>query len=503
MPTNLILDDPVLHTAAESFGLKFLYPYQRLVIANILETAGFYSSETTNKETDYRSRQIVILPTGAGKSLCFMLPSLLLSGPTLIIFPLLSLISDQKRRCDDAGISSAALTGGQSRNERDEIFRNIENGSLRIILTNPETALSPPVFKRLLRAGISHLVFDEVHTVSEWGDSFRPVYLECRRLIAEMNIPVVTAFTATASETVLSRIIEILFPGESPHIISANPDRPNISYSVVPCLSKIHELEIQIRTACRPILVFCGKRKTAEKTAVLLRLRLYEKQIFFYHAGLTKPEKKKIENWYFSSTDGILLATTAYGMGVDKPDIRTVIHYDLSPSVEAYLQESGRAGRDREPAAAVLLLKKTDYLHHTVIAPASELDSHSSLSTRFQKLLGFALNTSKCRRESLMELLGAEPEACFGCDVCSGSAVKTDKWEKRIISFIRRNRLHYTPAGAAEKLSTLSDELQKDDAEEMIEELLLTGALSLSKNGFLKKREGSKPFSKTMINSIV
>ncbi len=272
--------DPLNEAASEYFGINYLFPYQRLVISNILETdeklrdlnaAGPWDNDDV---ADFPSRQIVILPTGAGKSLCFMLPSVLLDGPTLVIFPLLSLIADQLRRCESAGIGAACLTGGQSQSERKSVFQGIKSGKIKIVLTNPETALSPQVLPKLKDSAFMHLVFDEVHTVSEWGDTFRSAYLESRRIYTEAQIPIVTAFTATASETVLQRVIEVLFPDDSPRIVSANPDRPNIAYTVLPTYSKINSLqnllgqprqEAAVPGAERPALVFCSTRKTAEK----------------------------------------------------------------------------------------------------------------------------------------------------------------------------------------------------------------------------------------------
>ena len=495
--------DILTETAKNSFGLDYLYPYQRLVISNILEAGDANSADVPlpGDETDPPAKQIVILPTGAGKSLCFMLPSILLAGPTLVIFPLLSLISDQLRRCEEAGIGAACLTGGQSRADREAAFSGIANGSVGIVLTNPETALSPRVLPKLKECRFMHLVFDEVHTVSEWGDTFRSVYLESRRIYEEAEIPIVTAFTATASETVLKRVKEILFPDEHPHIVSANPDRPNISYTVLPSLCKINSLQLLLQQGKaedvgqsstgqnpyrdylpaglvqRPVLIFCSTRRTAERTALELRLRMHEDEIFFYHAGLSREEKSKIEKWYHKSSDGILAATIAFGMGVDKSNIRTVIHHDLSPSVEAYLQESGRAGRDREPAEAILLLSPTDR------RTDSRRNTSAEAATRYEGLLRFATDYRTCRRESLMLLLGAEPDTCFGCDFCRKSVEHTPPWQHEIISLIQRNRRLLTPAAAVKMLVKNYPSLDEHDAHIMISELLTAGRLIRIEHG--------------------
>ena len=481
--------DQLTETAQQSFGINYLFPYQRLVISNILEAAGYTGREKTahssvEEQEDPPAKQIVILPTGAGKSLCFMLPSILLEGPTLVIFPLLSLISDQLRRCEEAGIGAGSLTGGQNTSERRKVFSGIAEGRIKIVLSNPETALSPQVLPALKKAGFLHLVFDEVHTVSEWGDTFRPAYLDSRRIYIEADIPIVTAFTATASELVLSRVKDVLFPEECPHVISANPDRPNISYSVLPSLCKINSLEKLLAQNSsyepaglvkRPALIFCATRRTAEKTALQLRMRLNEKEIFFYHAGLDREEKAAVEKWFFESGDGILCATTAYGMGIDKSGIRTVLHHDLSPSVEAYLQESGRAGRDREPAEALLLISPSD----TVSAKLGD----GAAAERYKALLRFALDDKTCRRESLISLLGAEPDTCFGCDVCRKNVEKTAPWEREAVELTSKNKRILTPAAARKMLSNKYPELTEEDAEQILAQLIIAGKIKTARRG--------------------
>lgn len=432
------MPDPLNQIAQERFGIQYVFPYQRLVITNILRAAaipGFRVHHDPGEEPDTNPHQIAILPTGAGKSLCFMLPAVLLPGMTLVVFPLLSLMADQARRLEESGISGAVLRGGQTTEERKKIWRQAEAGQLRMILTNPETALSPEILEQLRKISISHLVIDEMHTVSEWGDSFRPAYLEIGRLSKDAGIPMVTAFTATASDHILNRVREILFPVESPNIVTANPDRPNIAYCVVPSLCKDHDLvrllrrnsssrntlpniDLNTNPVARPAIVFCGTRRNTERTALMLRTRLQEKNIYFYHAGLDKEEKSKVERWFFDSDDGILIATCAYGMGVDKKNVRTVIHREPPSSVEAYLQESGRGGRDREQAYAVLLFGREDLQRETMYAGTPE-------GVRYSAVLEFAKTVDRCRRETLLQALGATPEACFGCDVCRGEAMST------------------------------------------------------------------------------
>jgi ATP-dependent DNA helicase RecQ len=457
-PPDTQLPDPLLEAARNHFGIDYLFPFQRLAITNILEAAEAGAEGSSSEVSDTKPHQIIILPTGAGKSLIFMLPSVLLPGPTLVIFPLLGLISDQARRCEEAGIEAGVLRGGQSRTERDAVWRGVRERTIKMLLSNPETVLSPAVMNKVKESGITNLVIDEMHTVSEWGDTFRPAYLEIGRVAREARIPVISALTATASGHILERIKEVIFPNSSPHLIAANPDRPNISYRVIPSLCKEHDLlrllsprlsifggpeKSNPQAVKRPALVFCRTRAQVEMTARMLRQRLGEQEIYFYHAGLERHEKTAVEQWFFESEDGILCATCAYGMGVDKRNVRTVIHRSPAPSVEAYLQESGRGGRDRESAEAILL-----------ISSAGEGDRSRNISEkqpeqtaeeiRFERMVQYAYNRERCRRETLLAMLKAEPEACFGCDVCRGTVQERPVGERTIIEFVGKQKRRFT-----------------------------------------------------------
>jgi ATP-dependent DNA helicase RecQ len=379
--------DPLSRAVKELFGLSYLFPSQRLVIANILEAAeaaglgicwpelpegpepaaaeipgggggpaeGEEEPEGDSLDRESFGRQIVILPTGAGKSLCFQLPAMLLPGPTLVIYPILSLMADQERRLKERGFSPVILRGGQSEEERRDIWEGLRSGKSRFIIANPEVLLTPQVAGKLRELKILHVVIDEAHCVSEWGESFRPGYLEISRIIEAASAPLVTAFTATASSPVLEKIDRYIFNNRGAHRIIGNPDRSNISYAARGCILRDLAVRDLLLEHPLPAIVFCSSRPGTEKLARYLRNELGVPDIRFYHAGLSREEKTETEEWFFKTPRGILTATCAYGMGVDKADIRTVIHRDCPPSVEAYLQESGRAGRDGLPSLAVLL----------------------------------------------------------------------------------------------------------------------------------------------------
>ncbi len=399
------IEDPVAAFARARLGIGYLFPYQRLVVANILDSAAPGAEPL---------RQIVLLPTGFGKSLCFQLPALLLPGPTVVVYPLLALMDDQKRRLESSGIACALMRGGQTREERRAAEASVERGEARIVITNPECLGSDRVLDFLASVGPSHLAIDEAHCVSEWGESFRPSYLELGRVAERLDPAAISAFTATASPPVLEAAARILFGGSSYRLVEGDPDRPNISYAVALTLSKERSLERLARSMPRPAIVFCSSRDGSRMAARLLSDRLRESEIRFYHAGLERSEKKRVEEWFFASKSGLLASTCAYGMGVDKKDIRSVIHLDPPPSVEAYLQEAGRAGRDGFPSAAVLIHVPGD-------RGRLEREADPLRRERAKALIDYAEAREGCRRERLLDLLGASREGrspCSGCDRC-------------------------------------------------------------------------------------
>jgi len=482
---NLEDEDPLSGAVKNLFGLSYLFPYQRLVMTNILEAAQaagiqirWHGKDAANvaqvpdeqqadnevELTDKASvrfstrtagKQIVILPTGAGKSLCFQLPAMLIDGITLVIYPILSLMSDQQRRLHDRGFSPVTIRGGQSKDERDEIWRKLESGESRFIIANPEVLLTEQVKEKLVKIKVVHTVIDEAHCVSEWGESFRPSYLEIGSIINFLNPPLVTAFTATASSPVLEKIKTYIFGDCDAGQIIGNPDRPNISYCVKGCVNRDLAVRDLLIANKRPAIVFCSSRPGTEKLARYLRNELEEmghswyKEIRFYHAGLSREEKNETEKWLLHNTEAVLCSTCAFGMGVDKADVRTVIHRDCAPSVEAYLQESGRAGRDGEQSKAFLLWGPDD---ESALARCKEESSRK----RLLQLLDYAKDISRCRRHSLLEMLnydsGGEVPEKLCCDVCEGEANTGLREEQSIINFFQKNKRRYTQTQAASVL---------------------------------------------------
>jgi ATP-dependent DNA helicase RecQ len=522
--------DPITGAVQRLFGLPYLFPYQRLVISNILEAAkaaripihwpqesgeaartaaqaGAWESDE-DPERESCGLQIIILPTGAGKSLCFQVPAMLLGGATLVIYPLLSLMADQERRLRERGFTPLVLRGGQGA-ERDAVWEEARSGKSRFIIANPEILLSPQVLDKLGTLGIVHVVIDEAHCVSEWGESFRPSYLEITKIIRATKAPLVSAFTATASAPVLEKIGRYVFDGRVPRRIIGNPDRSNISYAAQGCILRNLAVRDLIVRNERPAIVFCSSRPGTEQLARYLRDEsrcdssrrdaasahthacavssppLVPTDIRFYHAGLTRGEKRDVEQWFFGNPRGVLVATCAYGMGVDKADIRAVIHRDCPPSVEAYLQESGRAGRDGLPSKAILLWGPDDELRLTRAAPEME-------RRRFAALFAYARDASVCRRRALLDLLNydgdSETPATDCCDVCEGKARQTVR-ETPLLNFFRRNRRRYTITQAA---FTLAESTQypwsTHDVKQAIQGFISMNQLKVSKNIFWKNK---------------
>ncbi len=407
-------DDPVEAEAHATFGVPYLYPVQRLVVDNILDGCS----------------QIVLMPTGGGKSLCFQLPARLLAGPTMVIVPLLSLLQDQLRRLREGPLRVAALMGAQEQPERREILHGLAEREIDVLFTTPE-ALAGRFGELLPSLSISHCVIDEAHCISEWGDRFRPAYVELGAVIRAAGIPVVSAFTATASAGILRRIQEVIYADAPVSVVSVDPDRTNLRYAVRQVLSKKRALVECAETMARPLIAFASSRGGTEHYARHLQAAGIASSRF-YHAGLDADERRAIEQWFFDSADGVLVATSAYGMGVDKGDLRTAIHLDPPPSIEAYLQEAGRAGRDGRSAEALLL--------HAGGAERRRLESMAPADRRrFAAVLDYACSR-RCRREQLLAPFTDGEVACSGCDVCDRDVTEPPPETAVIADLVRRHR---------------------------------------------------------------
>lgn len=404
-------DDPIAALARERFHIPHLAPLQRFAIANILEDA--VAAEKTR-------RQLVLFPTGFGKSVCFQLPALLLDGITVVVYPLLALMNDQKRRLDEAALPCALFRGGLSDEEWASQEGAVRAGTARIIVANPEILAAPRLRRLLSKLEIAHLVIDEAHCIAEWGETFRPSYLSLGETANALAPSVVSAFTATAGPGIIASIEKNLFFGAAYRLVSAEADRANVLYGAVHTLSPSRTLRHLVLSCKKPAIIFDRSRPGVKMIAERLR-SLGFAQARFYHAGLGRAEREGIESWFQHSDDALLVSTNAYGMGMDKKNIRTVIHTGLPDSPEAYIQEAGRGGRDGEPAAAILI-DAIGREREETRGSGGETSAHGrGRSARLALYPGLA----GCRREFLLKALGEEETpVCGRCDNCleSGAA---------------------------------------------------------------------------------
>jgi len=301
---------------------------------------------------------LAIMPTGGGKSLCFQLPALTLKGIVLVVSPLIALMRDQVSALKALGVNAGALTSGNTNEETETVFNDLENGNLKLLYIAPERLANIGTQRMLSKLPISFIAVDEAHCVSQWGHDFRPDYLRIGELRKLLNVPL-AAFTATADPETQNEIKDRLFDINNPEVFLQGFDRPNIHMSFsVKASPRKQVLDFVERRKGQSGIIYCGSRAKCETIAQALRSSGH--QALHYHAGMDA-EDRRISERRFQLEDGlIVVATIAFGMGIDKPDIRYVIHADLPKSIEGYYQEIGRAGRDGEPAETMTLYGADD-----------------------------------------------------------------------------------------------------------------------------------------------
>jgi ATP-dependent DNA helicase RecQ len=360
---------------------------------------------------------LAIMPTGGGKSLCFQLPALLRDGVTVVISPLIALMRDQVRGLRAAGVEAGALTSGNTEEETAEVWAALEEGRLKLLYIAPERLAAGSALGMLRRIGVSLIAVDEAHCVSQWGHDFRPDYLRIGELRRALNVPL-AAFTATADAETRDEIVAKLFDGQPPQIFLHGFDRPNIHLAFA--AKDGPRQQIMGFAGARKGqsgIVYCGTRARTESLAQALSQAGHN--ACAYHGGMEADQRRHVEH-RFNSEDGlIVVATVAFGMGVDKPDIRWVAHADLPKSIEAYYQEIGRAGRDGAPAETLTLFGPDDIrlrraqIDEGLAPPERRMADHGRLNA----LLGLA-EALECRRATLLGYFGEAAERCGNCDLC-------------------------------------------------------------------------------------
>jgi ATP-dependent DNA helicase RecQ len=360
---------------------------------------------------------LAIMPTGGGKSLCFQLPALMRSGVTVVISPLIALMRDQVRGLREAGVAAGALTSGNTQEETDHVWDMLHAGALKLLYLAPERLANTGTQRMLSQAGVSLIAVDEAHCVSQWGHDFRPDYLRIGELRRALDVPL-AAFTATADEETRVEIVTRLFDGVPPTAFLRGFDRPNIHLAFQPKDGpRAQILGFAGARRGQSGIVYCGTRSKTEGIAKALRDEGHS--ACHYHGGMEADERRHVEE-RFATEDGLIVcATVAFGMGVDKPDIRWVAHADLPKSIEAYYQEIGRAGRDGAAAETMTLYGSDDIrlrraqIDEGLAPPERRQADHGRLNA----LLGLA-EALGCRRKALLAYFGETAEDCGNCDLC-------------------------------------------------------------------------------------
>lgn len=383
-----------------------------------------------------------VMPTGAGKSICYQIPAILFSGVTIVISPLISLMKDQVDSLVQLGISATFINSSLSERDYIQTIENIYHGIYKIIYVAPERFLSDTFIHILHSLDISMIAIDEAHCVSQWGHDFRPSYREIATVVSSLKKrPVVVSFTATATQLVKEDIVRLLNL-KHPFTLTTGFDRENLYFSVqTPESKKDFLLDFLDKHKHCSGIIYCSTRKTVDE--VFERLSEHGYSVSKYHAGMSERERTSSQDNFVYDRTEIIVATNAFGMGIDKSNVRYVVHYNMPSDLESYYQEAGRAGRDGDKSECVLLFNRADVVTNKFLIEHSSEGNHTNEYQKLNEMVDYC-NTDQCLRSYILKYFGETPtfQTCEFCSNCNSSIEVTDITvdSKKILSCVKRMR---------------------------------------------------------------
>lgn len=387
---------------------------------------------------------LAVMPTGSGKSLCYQIPALMYDGLTVVVSPLIALMRDQVSALKLSGVNADTINSSNDQSANHAVWMQLNSGSLKLLYISPEKLMTESVLEALKRRKLALIAVDEAHCISQWGPAFRPEYADLAQLHKLFPTTPILATTATADEVTRTDILRLLFAGNA--IVRVQGfDRPNIKLSVAAKIGSSQQiLDFLAPRKGASGIVYCLSRKKTEATAALLESKGFH--ALTYHAGMDKGQRDINQGTFMTESGIVMVATNAFGMGIDKSDIRFVLHADMPGSIEAYYQELGRAGRDGEPADAHMLFGFDDMRMRRFFIDEEDAgaDRQRREHQRLNALIGYC-ESPTCRRRALLAYFGERANPCGNCDMCLNPVEVSDGTEygRMALSAIYRTKQLY------------------------------------------------------------